>query len=330
MRQHVPRPGRAAARSGSASAPSPRRNSGGFASPGCGSSLTMTSSSSATPAPLLRRDEAHRDQVALRAAPARAARAAPDAIDVAVVEVAVDEVGVDLDDLLDQRPVRGLDAAEVAVAVAVVEAVDDPVPPASGRLSGRHSLPNAAWICASTPGRSTPGASILLTMISRSRWRAAAWSIMRTAIGSTPVAGVDDDRDGLHRLERRQALAEEVGRAGRVDQVDPRARRASRWSTLALSEMLHAPLERVEVADHRAALQRSRRADRPRRRRAAPRRRLVLPAAAGPTSASVRIDATSAPAPDGGAWHGLVSFNGRRRVAGGGGSSVGCCLIYNR
>jgi len=33
---------------------------------------------------------------------------------------------------------------------------------------------------------------------------------------------VDDDDDGLDRLQRRQALAEEVGRAGRVDAVDAR------------------------------------------------------------------------------------------------------------
>jgi hypothetical protein len=44
-------------------------------------------------------------------------------VDVAVVEVAVDEGGVDLDHLFHQRAVGVVDAAEVAVALTVVEAV---------------------------------------------------------------------------------------------------------------------------------------------------------------------------------------------------------------
>ncbi len=79
-------------------------------------------------------------------------------VDVAVVQVAVDEVGVDLDDLLDQRPVRRVDAAEVAVALAVVEAVDD-LACRRRRAGSAAGTPcrTRRWICASTPGRSTPG-----------------------------------------------------------------------------------------------------------------------------------------------------------------------------
>ena len=84
----------------------------------------MTSSSSATPAPL----RAETKHTGIRW-PSRSAcssgACSSRGVDVAVVEVALDEVGVDLDHLLDQRAVRRVDAAEVAVAVAVVEAVDD-------------------------------------------------------------------------------------------------------------------------------------------------------------------------------------------------------------
>ena len=55
-----------------------------------------------------RRDEAHRDQVPL-AQRLLQRRVQLAGVDVAVVQVAVDEVGVDLDHLLHQRAVRGVD-----------------------------------------------------------------------------------------------------------------------------------------------------------------------------------------------------------------------------
>ena len=60
------------------------------------------------------------------------------------------------------------------------------LPPSAGRLIGRHSLPKAAWILASSPGRSTFSASILLTMIMRHRSRFLAHCIMRFVIISMP------------------------------------------------------------------------------------------------------------------------------------------------
>ena len=60
------------------------------------------------------------------------------------------------------------------------------VPPCAGRLIGRHSLPNISWIDASTEGRSTFSASILLTTIMRQRFRAAAHFIIRTVLSSIP------------------------------------------------------------------------------------------------------------------------------------------------
>ena len=48
-------------------------------------------------------------------------------------------------------------AAEVAVALAVVEAVDDLRAPPSGRFSGRHSLPQACWMAGTGPRPMTSG-----------------------------------------------------------------------------------------------------------------------------------------------------------------------------
>jgi hypothetical protein len=63
-----------------------------------------------------------------------------------------------------------------------------------------------------------------------------------------------------------------------------------------VERMLHPPLQRVEVADGGAALEAARRDDRAEAASKASARQ-VFPAAAGPTSASVRIDSTAAPAP---------------------------------
>ncbi len=62
-----------------------------------------------------RRDEADRDQVAF-AQRLLERRVQLGGIDVALGQVAVDEGRIDLDHLLDQRPVRGLDAADVGLA----------------------------------------------------------------------------------------------------------------------------------------------------------------------------------------------------------------------
>ena len=211
----------------------------------------------------LRGDEADRDQVAF-AQRLLERRVQLGGVDVAVVEVAVDEVGVDLDDLLDERPVRRVDAAEVAVALAVVEAVDDlACRRASGRFSGRHSLPNALLDLRQhagqvDAGRVDPVDDDHAVALAR---RGVLHHAHRHRLDAD--RRVDDDRRRLDRLERGQALAEEIGRARRVDEVD--ARLAARQVQHARVErVLHAPLERIEVADRRAALERSRRDDRAR------------------------------------------------------------------
>ena len=254
VREHVPRRLGQGGAIGSAAAPSPRRNAGGFASPGCGSSLTMMSSSSATPAPVFARDEADRDQVAF-AQRLLERRVQLGGVDVAVVEVAVDEVGVDLDDLLDERAVRRVDAAEVAVALAVVEAVDDARAACVGQVQRQALLAERVLDLRQHAGQVDAGR--VDPVDDDHAVALARRGVLHHAHRHRLDAGrrVDDDRRRLDRLERRQALAEEVGRARRVDEVD--ARLAVRQVQHARVErVLHAPLERIEVADRRAALER--------------------------------------------------------------------------
>ena len=135
-------------------------------------------------------------------------------------------------------------------------------------------------------------------MIRRSRWREAACSIMRTAIGSTPVAALMttaavSTASSAGRLWPRKSAA--PGVSIKCTRVVPRAR----WSTLALSECC---IRRSIASKSLTVVPRSGVPGAPIAPAAASRAsaRLVLPAAAGPTNAIVRIDATSAPAPEGG------------------------------
>jgi len=64
------------------------------------------------------------------------------------------------------------------------------VPPAAGRFSGRHSRPKASCNWPSSACASTPGASILLTTMSRVRPRPAAASIIRLTISSRPFCAL--------------------------------------------------------------------------------------------------------------------------------------------
>jgi hypothetical protein len=66
--------------------------------------------------------------------------------------------------------------------------------------------------------------------------------------------GVDDDGRRLHRLQRRQALAQAVGAAGGVDQVDAGVG-VVQVQQRAVQRMLHAAFQRVVVADRAAAFQ---------------------------------------------------------------------------
>ena len=143
-------------------------------------------------------------------------------IDIAVVEVAVDEIGIDLDDLLDQGAVRRVDAAEVAVALAVVEAIDDARAARIGQVERQALLAEGILDLRQHAGQVDSGRvdpvdddhSVALAR------RRVLHHADRHRLDADLC--VDHHRCGLHRLERRQALAEEIGRSRGVDEVHSR------------------------------------------------------------------------------------------------------------
>ena len=181
-------------------------------------------------------------------------------VDVAFVEVALDQIGVDLDDLLDEGAMRVVDAAEVAVPLAVVEAVDDLRGAGVGQVHRQADLAERRLDLRQHAGQVDAGG---VDAIDDDHAVALArGGVLHHAHRHRLDADrrVDHHRRRLDRLERGQALAEEIGRARRVDEVD--AGLAVRQVQHARVErVLHAPLERVEVADRRAAIERPRRDD---------------------------------------------------------------------
>ena len=177
-------------RNSTASAPSPFVNSGGLPSDGFGASFTSTSSSSATPAPVRADTKQTGTRWPSRSAFSNGACSCPASIDSpcsryfairssststtwsisAWCALATDEKSASPDGLKKQSTTR--------------------FPPSAGRLIGRHSLPKAARIDASTASQSTFSASMRLTMTMRQSLRSAACSIIRVVIISTPLAAL--------------------------------------------------------------------------------------------------------------------------------------------
>src|SRR5438876_204278 len=140
------------------------------------------------------------------------------------------------------------------------------LPLPEGKLMGRHSGPKVSRIWATSFSRSMSGVSILLIMMARGRFLSFAASIMINKIDTPDIDlekqidvggvdfvdndgtreisifrgihhatgddldagdGVDDDDDGLDGRQAGDGLADQIGRAGRVDEVD------------ALAEVIH-------------------------------------------------------------------------------------------
>jgi hypothetical protein len=150
-------------------------------------------------------------------------------------------------------------------------------------------LPKVAWICASRPGRSTsPGVDLV---DDDEPVHVARRGVLHHAHGHRLDAhgGVDDHGGRLHRFQRGQALAQEVGAARGVDEVHARVG-VLKCITAAFSEccilrssgsksLTVEPRSRVPGAPMAPVLTSSASA------------RLVFPAAAGPTRARVRMAA---------------------------------------
>ena len=202
------------------------------------------SSSSATPAPVLRRHEAHRDEMAF-AQRLLERRVQLLGRDLALLQVERHQVLVDLDHLVDQRAVRVGDRGEVGFAGGIEEAVDDALAAVRRQVDRQALLAERRLDRASSAGRSTFSASILLTMIMRHS-RALRRPVHHARRDHLDAGlRVDDDRRGLDRVERADRLPEEIGKAGRVDQVDARVLRVEvKRPTRAASAARSSPADR--------------------------------------------------------------------------------------
>ena len=236
-----------------------------------------------------RRDEADRDQVPF-AQRLLERRVQLGRVDVALFEVALDEARVDLDDLLDERAVRLRHRREVDLVARVArveEAVDDALAAVGGQVQ-RQALLAERGLDLRHQGREVDVLRVDLVDDDH----AAALALRRVAhhpLGHHLDAGrcADHHRGRLDGLQRGQRLAEEVGRARRVDQVDAGvgvsrcisavfseccARRSSGSKSLTVEPRSRLPGAPMAPAWHSSASA-----------------RLVLPAAAGPTRARVRM-----------------------------------------
>lgn len=203
---------------GWAASPSPFRKSGGLASSGLGSKLTITSSSSSTPAPL-RAEQTHRDQVPFtQRLFQRCVQFG--GVHVAVVEVAVEPGLVHVHHLLHQRAVRVVHAAEVAVAGTVEEAVHHLGGAGVGQVHRQAFLAEGGLDLRQQAGQVDAGHVDLVD--DDEPVHVAGGGIVHHAHGHGLDAdgGVDDHGRGFHRFQCGQALAQEVGAAGGVDEVD--------------------------------------------------------------------------------------------------------------
>ncbi len=199
-----------------------------------------------------RRDEAHGDQVPL-AQRLLERRMKLGGIDVAVVEVAVDERGIDLHDLLHERPVGRVDRGEVGAALAVEEAVDDASAAVRGQVQRKAFTSERGLDRGQQAGQVSGGVDLVDDEQAVELARGGVLHHAHCHRLDTG-AGVDHDGGGVHRFQRRQRLADEVRRAGGVDEVDARVA-ARQVHQRRVQRVLHAAFERVVVAHRGAALQ---------------------------------------------------------------------------
>jgi hypothetical protein len=150
--------------------------------------------------------------------------------------------------------VRGIDGAEVAVSLAVVEAVDH-AGTAVVREVQRQALLAEGRLNLLQQRREIDLLRVDLVDDDH------AIEVARGGVVHHPLrhrldAGgrVDHDDRGLHRLQRRQRLADEVRGAGGVDQVHARAG-VVQVQDRGVQRVLHAALERIVVADGATALE---------------------------------------------------------------------------
>ena len=174
-------------------------------------------------------------------------------LDLALLEVDRHQLLVDLDDLVDQRAVRGLDRREVGVAGRVEEAVDDALA-AICRQVDRQALLAERRLDPREHRGQVDVVGVDLVDDHDAAQLAPARPLHHPRRDHLHAGlRVDDDGGRLDRVERADRLPDEVGEARGVDDVHARAaglaveqRRAQRVQVLLL--------QRIEVADGGPAL----------------------------------------------------------------------------
>ena len=173
--------------------------------------------------------------------------------DLALLQVLRHQLLVDLDHLVDERLVRCGYRREIAFTRGVEEAVDDTLAAVGGQVDRQALLAERLLDLRERAGK----IDILgVDAVDDDQPAQAAFAgPLHHARRDHLDAGtrVDDDRRRLDRVERADRLADEIGEAGSVDQMNARALRFEVQKRRA-QRMLVGLLERVEIADRRAAL----------------------------------------------------------------------------
>ena len=211
----------------------------------------------------LGRDEQHRDQMALaqRLLQRRVQFARRH---ITIIEVALYIVGIDLDHLLDQRAVRRGHRREIGLVPRLrlgrEPAIDHLAATRGGQVQRQAFTPERGLDLRQHIGQLDPGCVDAID--DDDAVERALGGVGHHAQCHRLDAGgrVDHDRRGLHRLQRGQRLTEEVGVAGGVEQVDAGVA-VLQVHHAGAQRMLHAALDRVEVADRAATLDAAHRAD---------------------------------------------------------------------
>ena len=181
--------------------------------------------------------------------------------DVALLEVGLHQLLVHLDHLLDQFLVRFFDRGEIGFAGGREEAVRHLA------RAGRRQVQRQALLAEGLLDFLQQRRQVHVVGVDAVDDHQAVEAALRRPLHEAAghhldaVLGVDHDRRGLDRGERRQRMAEEVRIARRVEQVDP-VLLVLEARDRELERMLEALLERRVVADGGAALHAAGRRDR--------------------------------------------------------------------
>ena len=187
-------------------------------------------------------------------------------VDVAVVQVAFHKASVDFHHLLHQRAVRPRHRREIGrrgFVLLAVEAVDHPRA-AAGRQVHRQALAAESGLDLFQQRLWIHALRVDLVDDDQPVAPALCGPVHHPARHRLDARGrADDDGSGLHRFQRRQRLAQEFRRAGRVDQVRVDAAMPE-MQQRRIERMKDALLKRIVVADGGAALHAAGSADRAR------------------------------------------------------------------